>query len=174
MDNLLEYIIFFFVLWSLLSSVFGKKKQQQKPKPAQHRTGTTLQKEKQSYSSTDIFEELFGMKIPKTGGEYPPLPSKHSPQDYERNWETESETVSLEKTSEIKKEIKTVNFDTYSSLETAKSTKRIQPLTTAIKVQTEQLSTRTLDIKKKIKKPSTLREMILISEILNKPKALRK
>jgi len=185
MDNIIEIIVFFFVIYSILGSVFGKKKPQQKknqqpykqPVP-QKRSGSLRTQTSRQQSSQDILEELFGFKIPKPE-ENTYYTQKQQSEDLEyQSWDPEKDFKKKVEQKEkieyrnIEKQIPDINYDKIAALETAqKKLKPAEPLTLP---QKKEVSLRTLELKKKLRDPKTLRDLFLISEILGKPRAMRK
>lgn len=176
MDNLFQLLIFLFVIYTIINAVFGKKKPQRTNREIpRERTGevesdTSLQTQ---YSSGDILQDLFGLKIPKTGGEY-----ETYPQRYPSNLETDLPDIDnqpeFDNQLEIeKRNLPDVDYDKLPSLELQQNVASSADYHTAYEVHSS-LNQRTVEIIQKFRNPKTLRELFLISEILNKPKALRK
>ncbi|MDQ7816048.1 MAG: hypothetical protein RDU14_03420 [Melioribacteraceae bacterium] len=185
MDNIIEIIIFFFVIYSVLGSLFGKKKrqnkqpQQQKRKPAptySRRVPETSVPKKPS--SQDILEELFGMKLPRTE-ENSGYSDKRQDDNLEyQSWDPqkdfEKKVAQKEKYGyrNIEKKIPDINYDKITALENAQ--KKINSAKSVLAyTEKKKIDKRTSEIKKKLRDPRTIRDLYLISEILNKPKALR-
>jgi hypothetical protein len=137
-----------------------KKKPQPKRENSQDPTeGSAEQTPPQS--NYDILRDVLDRNLPKTGGEYPPL--KTTPPKVDNSW-----TVPIDKIDEKPEAV----YDTPTPLEDAmKSEFYSEPQ--KLYVPIAPLSKRAIELKKKISSKATLRDMYLISEILNKPKALR-
>jgi hypothetical protein len=171
MDNIFQLLIFLFIIYTIFNAVFGKKKPQRtggnipQRQPEEVKSDTSP---RTASSSGDILEELFGFKIPKTGGEY----ETHSPNRYPSNLETELPDLDSQPGVE-NRNIPDVDYDKLPSLELQQNVTSATEYHSAYEV-TNTLNKRTKDVIAKIKNPTTLRELYLISEILNKPKALRK
>ena len=172
MDNIFQLLIFLFVIYTIYNSLFGKKKPQrpQNNFPRNEPEEDELKSSPQPrYSSTDdILENLFGMKIPKTGGEYEDLNRNNIPQDYE------TDLPDIEKQVELAGgKITDINYDQLSTDELQQKLNWDEDANKAYE-SSKSLSMRTVELKQKIKNPATLRKLYLISEIINKPKALRR
>ena len=170
MDDVIQVIIFLFVIWSFISSAFKKKPVPQQKQNRQNKSG---QKQTMNYSTKDILEDLLGVPIPKTGNEYPSQDrTRHIPQDFEHEWDPEREDKSLERVKSVEeKEVPDIDFDKLSTIETEGKVKRVKSTDSPL-LQPQLINLRASEIKAKIKS-STIRDAIIISEILNKPKALR-
>lgn len=154
MDNLFQLIIFLFIIYALFGALFGKKKQQQSGSENSNGEG----QQKSSPSSEDILE-MFGFKLPKSGGEYEkphPMPNLKKKTRFDR----ESSPV---KTSELTTPTPMVEVKTEQ--DSSEHSKIYEAPRT--------FNSRAVSVKEKIKSPTSLRELFLISEILNKPKAHR-
>lgn len=171
MDNIFQILIFLFVIYTIFNSLFGKKKPQ-RPQNNFPRNETGEAETKASpqtqYSSTDILQDLFGLKIPKPGGEYETYPQKN----YPSNLEIDLPEIEKESDSE-KRNIPDINYDKLISLE-AQRTKTLSDESHIAYEVGFSFNRRTNEIKQKIKNPTTLQELYLISEIINKPKAIRR
>lgn len=173
MDDVIQVIIFLFVIWSFLSSAFKKKPEPQKTqkRSSQNKSG---QKQTMNYSTKDILEDLFGVPLPKNENENPSQRGRmHYPQDFEHEWNPEKENNSLDKLKSVEeREIKDIDFDKLSSLEVEGKIRRVKPNEPLV-IESKLINERAKEIKRKIKDSATIRDAVLISEILNKPKALR-
>jgi len=171
MDDVFKIILFLFVIWSFLSSAFKKKPEPQKQQP-QNRSKSPAQKKKVEYSTKDVLEELFGVKIPNPESEIPEqVNSRRFPDHLEKDWKVGYRNLEKNKALE-EKSLNTIDYDNFSSLESNLKVRRIKSSET-LETINDQISKRAVEIKSKIKNVSTLRDAVLISEILNKPKALR-
>ena len=185
MDNAFEILIYLIIIISFLSSIFKKKKQQQQRPPEQQpQTDEQYQAQvavpqTQSKDEYDILKELevfFKVGTEPTRQEIPipeqqpkkmtsieehtkseswktPTLSEHYADDWERKKEEVSKRVarvdsSVEKKAEMFEESLVRKEALFSSI--------------------------AMTVKSKIKNPSTLKEYIIFSEILGKPKALRR
>ncbi|MFA7290259.1 MAG: hypothetical protein WC055_15400 [Melioribacteraceae bacterium] len=214
MDNIIEYIIAFFFIVSILSGLFGDKAKKKKEKEAKWRANqnpdvsSTGQTDRRSYSeddrfintgarkpapvsykspqktNKDIFEEMFGMKIPKTDDwNTIKIPNQYGEHN---TWDPESEFKVSDKIEDQKKKI--VDYDLNPSLEgfsDAKSkysntsrTDIFRNTGSSIASKVEHFSTakneKVMAIRSKLDNNISLKDMIVITEILNKPKALRR
>jgi hypothetical protein len=189
MDNFFEILIYVIIIVSFLSSIFKKKKQQQQQNPSARApqqekyphadVSVTQTQPKDEYDVLREIEDFFkvGSELPgqerttitqpeepvsiiqakeqsKSDSWHTPTASEHS---YTDNWER--------KTEEVKKKISQV--DSGIEKQAAKfeeSLVKIKPIASEI----------TALIKTKFKNPSSLKEYIIFSEVLGKPKALRR
>jgi len=160
MDDIIKVLFFLFFLWSLIGPIFSKKEKDQKrerqiPKRPEGKAKRTLPSKK---PSNEVLEELFGLKLPSQTESY--------------NYDFEKED--LEKINKPLEDSLTnqqwnIDYDKSSSLENdAKILVEEKPITAS-----PQRNYAT-DIKRKIKSKSSLKDAIIISEIINKPKSLRR
>ncbi len=188
MDNLFEILIYVIIIISFLSSIFKKKQQPQKKPPVQQpqqedyyqaeQTEVSVP-QTQSREEYDILRELEDFF--KVGDESTerrvPVP-QHQPEtvttDEEHTrreiWQekTKSEHVADDwerKKSEVKKIISSVD----SSIE-----KKAAIFEESLERKESVYSSIALSVISKMKNPSTLKEYIVFSEILGKPKAFRR
>lgn len=173
MDNLFQLLIFLFVIYTIINAVFGKKKTQSPDRkiPQENSREDELNTSPDyQYSSSDVLQDLFGLKIPKTGNEY---------ENYSQNkYPSNLETGNIDFTHQIEPEqlkMPNVDYDKLPSLEAQQKNISIpeEEIHRAYEVGFS-FNSRTTDIKQRIKSPKTLQELYLISEILNKPKAHRR
>ncbi|MBI5730440.1 MAG: hypothetical protein HY963_04815 [Ignavibacteriales bacterium] len=171
MDNIFQLLILLFVIYTIYNSLFGKKKPQ-RPQNNFPRDETGEAETKASpqpqYSSTDILQDLFGFKIPKSEDEYGNLPRRN----YPGNLEIDLPEIEEESDSE-KRNVPDINYDKLISLEVQQIKTLLDEPHIAYEVGSS-FNRRTIDIKQKIKNPASLQELYLISEIINKPKAIRR
>jgi hypothetical protein len=203
-SNFFEYLIIIFFIVSALQSFLGKKKkQQQKERDIQNRRSEkqpyqTPGKGRQEVNPKDIFEQMFGIEIPDKQdqtGKQTKIPSDTNtevldPREYhDTSWNPEEEfedsvgveTVRYEENRDEAK-VKYTNVDHREKAaeldakvkEARESLQRLPD-----KIEVEELNTSISvsfveNIKTKIRQPQTIREYILVSEILKKPKALRR
>lgn len=185
MDNLFEIIIFFFVIYSVLGSLFGKKKQQKNQQQQQKRKTVPASARRvpqtsapNKPSSQDILEELFGMKFPRTEEDtsYAQRRSndnlEYESWDPQKDFEKKVEQKEKYEYRNIEKKIPDINYDKLAALETEQ--KKINSAKSVLAyTEIKKIDKRTNEIKNKLRDPKTIRDLYLISEILNKPKALR-
>lgn len=154
MENLIQVLIFLFIIYFIFGAAFGKKKPQDKTSEGTGGEGTT----RPSPTTEDVLE-MFGFKIPKTGDEYEqPLP--------------QPEVKKRTKLEEITPQAATSELTTPTVMEEVKEEKAFADNVKAYEV-IQKSNERAISLKEKIKSPTTLRELILVTEILNKPKAFR-
>ncbi|MFH1197586.1 MAG: hypothetical protein V1720_17940 [bacterium] len=184
MDNLFDVLIVIFFVVSIFGSLFKKKKpqhQQQMPQRSQTPdTGRQLPKKRDA----EILQDLFGLKLPQ------PVPEPAKPKYDTRNlgnevsWDPEKEfkePVSVEQQASVESkpakyyDIPDVNYDKlvveYQALE--KAAYKVPESASADSEKLE-LSQHGIDVKRLIKKPGNLNDLIIISEILKKPLAFRR
>jgi hypothetical protein len=171
MEEVFQIIIFLFVIWSFLSSAFKKKTEPNKQQ-TQNLPKTNTRKKKMDYSTKDVLENLFGSQFPNAESELPEHVNKQrSPGNLDKDWKAEYRNLEKNKSVE-EKVLQTTVYDNILSLDANAKIKRIKPSET-LNVQRDQISKRAIEIKSKMKNTSNIRDAVLLSEILNKPKALR-
>jgi hypothetical protein len=159
MDDLVKIIFFAIIIISFFGSMFKKKPQPKKQNSQDWMGGSA--KQTPPPSNYDILRDVLDRNLPKTGGEYPPL--KTTPSKIDDSW-----TVPIDKIDEKPEAV----YDKPTPLEDAmKSEFYSEPQ--KLYVPIAPLSKRAIELKRKISSKATLRELYLISEILNKPKSLR-
>ncbi|MCZ7601261.1 MAG: hypothetical protein C4543_00470 [Ignavibacteriales bacterium] len=200
-SNLFEYLIIIFFIVSALQSFFGKKKKKQTEQRNRDETARTQstqsqQKvEKKKETTQDILEQLFGLKIPDQTGSQTKYPSDRNtevldPSGYhDTTWNPEEEfedsvgveTVRYEQKKVDQEKVESEFIDPNARLEARikKAKESLKRLPDKIEVEdVGQSMTETVEyvknIRKNISNPDTIREYILVSEILNKPKAYRR
>ena len=187
MDNIFEILIYAFIIISFLSSIFKKRKkqQQQKPSAQQSQSDEYSQAEiavpqaqpKEEYDVLRELEDFFKVGEEPTRKQIPvPVPPEQQKipnmEEHVRtdSWhaKTESEHYVNEwerKKSEVKKIISSVD----PSIE-----KKAALFEASLDKKDATFSSIALAVKSKMKNASTLKEYIIFSEILGKPKALRR
>lgn len=176
MDNLFTLIVFLFIIYSILAPLLGKKKPQSPQRQSQSNNNyggdvNNTQTSPQS-SPTDILEDFLGFKIPRTEEEYQPT-AKTETDNY--NLQTVDYDTDLKiEYKDLEKESKMPDVD-YDKLAFINSMPiEEDSLTTKVLTITQPFNERTLYIKRKLKEKNELRDVFLLSEIINKPKALRR
>jgi len=185
MDNLFEILIYVIIIISFLSSIFKKKKQQQQKPPAQHPQSADYYEtevsvpQTQSKKEYDILKELevfFKVGTEPTKQEIP-IPKEQPKrmthiEEHTRtdSWQTPTTSEHLadvweRKKEEVSKRVARVD----SSVE-----KKAAMFEESLERKESVYSSIALSVKSKMKNPSTLKEYIIFSEILGKPKALRR
>lgn len=171
MDNLFQILIFLFVIYTILNSVFGKKKPQGPRNNFPQGDSGEVESDTSPQTrnkSGDILQDLFGVQLPKSGDEY----DNYSQKKYDTDLETD--LPNIEDQSEVeKKSIPDINYDNLPAVELQQNKIVQDDLNKAYEVGFG-FTTRTIEIKQKIRNPKSLQELYLISEIINKPKSLRK
>jgi len=175
MEDLFQILfILFFIITSIVSSMRKKKKRQQAktvPKSQPLKTEATYKKQK---SSSEILEEILGIKIEKPEPqpqEVPTFQSSPYTSSYQGGNETWDPTSEYEETSEE-------GTSTYKEKMEAKKSEITQD-----KKKHKAFQENKVIHKKKIhpnkfaklfSKKSDLKKYIIIQEVLNKPKALQR
>ena len=185
MDNVFEILIYLIIIISFLSSIFKKKQQSQKKppvpqqQPEEHYQSEVEPPQAQKKAEYDILRELEDFfkvgdestqqetPVPQMKTESLPSMEEHINTD---TWHepTESEHVMDDwerKRTEVKKIISSVD----SSIE-----KKAAMFEESLGKKETTYSSFALAVKSKMINPSTLKEYIIFSEILGKPKALRR
>jgi hypothetical protein len=152
MDNSLQLLIILIIIYTVFANILNKKKQvPQRTEIPMDTQGEDSNDSSPQYSQDDVYLDILGNRLPaskKNNIPVEPVPSNNM---------------------EIKTDTDIFQLDIYTDSQQA-SVNFSQPMI----VDTLRTNKRTLELKSKIKNPAKLREMILISEILNKPKALRR
>lgn len=179
MDNIIEIVVFFFIIYSILSSFLGKKKKSPYKVP-DNQTGDVKQKTSPNRESIETLEELFGFKFPKTEDEFPTAQTKSKPERIENiSWDPEKDFQQKISKREsfsnrnIEKTVPDINYDktpSYTSASKRKISKTDVKQTKAKIVENKKV----IEIRKKLAEQNSIKEAIILSEILNKPKALRR
>jgi len=185
MDNLFEILIYVIIIISFLSSIFKKKKQQQQKPPVRQTQQEEYSQTEPSIPQTqskeeyDILKELevfFKVGTEPTKQEIPiPQEQQKKMTHIEEQTRTESwQTPTLSehvadvwerKKEEVNKRVARVD----SSVE-----KKAAMFEESLERKESVYSSFALSVKSKMKNPSTLKEYIIFSEILGKPKAFRR
>lgn len=189
MDNVFEILIYLIIIISFLSSIFKKKKQQpQKKPPAQqpqpdeyYQTQPTevsipQTQPKEDYDILKELEDFFKVgdeptarkvPVPQQPAESVPTLEEHTKSE---NWKTPTLSEHYADDWELKKEEVTKRVARVDSSIEKKAVMFEESLTKREAVY----SSIAMTVKSKIGNPSTLKEYIIFSEILGKPKALRR
>ena len=182
MDNIFQLLIFLFVIYTIYNSLFGKKKRQRPqnnfPRNETEEAETKASPQPQYSSTTDILQDLFGLKIPKSGDEYETYPQQNYPNNLEIDLpeiekETDTEKRNIPDINYDKLISPGINYDKLISLE-AQQTKTLSDEPQLAYEVGSSFNRKTNELKHKIKNHATLRELYFISEIINKPKAIRR
>jgi Na+-transporting methylmalonyl-CoA/oxaloacetate decarboxylase gamma subunit len=188
MDNIFEILIYLIIIISFLSSILKKKQQPQKKPPVQQprqedyyqaeqtEVSAPQPQSKQEYDILRELEDFFKVgneqtdrrvPAPKQQTESLPSAEEHTKsEDWKSPTESEHYVDQWErKKTEVKKIISSVD----SSIE-----KKAAMFEESLERKESVYSSIALAVKSKIKNPSTLKEYIIFSEILGKPKAFRR
>ena len=174
MDSFFEILIIFVIIISILNAIFGKKKNQ--PNKSQNASGPVPHERKPQ--SVDILGQLFGIpsQQKKPGFE-------HDNQDY-KTWDPEAEysqptketmrSQRPESAFETRKPARVdVNYDKRKSLKSTPLQSKHKVLINSESETTKRYNKKQIELIKKLRDPKTLRDYILVSEILSKPIALK-
>lgn len=176
MDNIIQLIVFLFIIYSILAPILGKKKSQKaKGQVPGKYPGDVDDKTSPPTSTRDIFEEMLGFKIPKNEDEYQGPESQSSDSkdveiasvDYDTDLKIDYKNLEAVQT------IPDIDYDKLPSQE-SEPTELETSFTTKVIDTAIPFNNRTIAIKKLLMDTKTLRNLFLMSEIINKPKALRK
>jgi len=184
MDNVFEILIYLFIIISFISSFLKKKKQKQKPpvrqqpvdKDYQTEVATPQSETKEEYEILTELEDFFKVgeesttekeSIPQQKTKPASSMEEHVKTD---SWHapTESEHV-LDRWERKKSEVQKLLSGVDSAIE-----QKAAQFEKSLDKKESLYSTLALAVKSKMKNPSTLKEYIIFSEILGKPKALRR
>ena len=159
MDSLFDVLIIFVIIFSIINSIFGKKKQQKK---TSEQDVTEPQKKKPDAS--DILEQIFG--LPK-----PPEPVTTTPQqstDY-GTWNPEDE---FKDSGNKHPGMGDVDYDNLKSLEKMPIIRDKKKEIVVELKKIDETNKKRKEIIAKLSNPKSLKDYILFSEILGKPRAL--
>jgi hypothetical protein len=201
MDDVFQILLYAIIIISFLSSLFKKKKPEQKPKehtkertsisfPYENSKDVKIETESGSNYDVDImkeFERFFKVET-----------EKEATNELERSNETESTQPSLERSTPIEiqqrqkdlersfnkpteSEHKYTNFWERKKSDLEKKTSKIDSsiekqaaeFEKHLPVHEQAASEISKKIRARLKDPSTLKDYIIISELMGKPKALR-
>lgn len=181
MDNIFELLILFIFIVSAFKTLFGQKKKRRADTENQE---SDVPPQRKKNDQEDILETLFGIPSPKQ--ENDPFEEPYSQKQqipsqqpsYETSWNPEDDfkdSNEVEKEKHTSKYKKLEDYNNINLLEkfSAKSkVEKAEPLISQTQT-TYQVSKKNKEIKEMLKNPKTIRNSVLIAEILNKPKALR-
>lgn len=190
MDNVFEILIYLIIIISFLSSIFKKKKQQPQKRPPvqqpqrddyyqaeQPEASVPQSQQKEEYDILRELEDFFKVgdesteiKIPKpqeTYSENVPTAEEHVSTE---TWKEESLAENIRNEWERKKEeVSKKQAKVDSVIE-----KQAAMFETSLERKEALFSSISLSVRSKFTKPETLKEYVIFSEILGKPKALRR
>lgn len=181
MDNLIEIIVAFFIIYSIINSILASKKTQRRKTniPKYDWKSSPSRSNEQMNPNFETLEDLFGIKIPKTENEFPKTKTEESQSLETFTWDPEKEFKEKIKQREaleyrnIQKNLPNIDYDKTPSYEIAE-VRRVDKQDVKIYEEDKIKNPRLLEIRKKLINKSSIRDLFIISEILNKPKALRK
>ncbi|MEW6006367.1 MAG: hypothetical protein AB1695_13750 [Stygiobacter sp.] len=164
MDDLIRILIFIIFVWSIIGGLKSDKKRKLPQNKLPQNYGGKEKKPLPSYNKLpeEILGEMFGIKIPKS-------------EEYSESYETkdlEKEVVDLENSKQEAKTQWDLDYDKITF------TDNLQKKDLNVSYEINQAEKVKLNYSKviidKLKNKSSLKDAIIISEILNKPKALRR
>lgn len=195
MDSIFEYLAILFLIFSFLGPLFKKKDQKGKQQPKRPERPPQQGEEKREVTLDDLLGEMFGQK-PKQrqkehdggllGEEEPPSidPKPHTwnpAEEYGYEEETPPANVERKERQSVadyarKLRGKYRNIDAGDVEDIIKKQKQGKSEIEKTKVASVKLyeSKHTKEIRRILRNPETLRNYVLISEILDKPRALRR
>lgn len=167
MDSFFDYIIIFVIIISILNSIFGKKKKQEQVKTEGEFKPAS---EKQKHDAVDLLEQMFGIpsqkKEPEYYGESDDNTQTWNPEDEFGETSPKPAPVIETTKKEISKYEKYQSTD-FKPLDYHKKINMID----YDKTQLSEQSKKQKELIKKLKNPKSLRDYVLVSEIISKPKA---
>lgn len=193
MDNVFEILIYIIIIVSFLSSIFKKREKPKQPpvrtthpeKYSEPETAVPQSQQKAEYDILKEIEDFFsvGEKIPQESNE-PTSYKKVSTAENEQpkrmtqieehsqteSWHTPTSSEHFadeweKKKEEVRKKISRVD---------SKIEKQAAVFEESLKKAEHQESIHYSPVKSRLKHPATLKEYVIISEIIGKPKALRR
>lgn len=186
MDNFFEILIYLIIIISFLSSIFKKKKQQQQKPPVRQPQQEEYSQVEVSVPQTQAKEEYDILKeledFFKVGDEQTEVKVPRPQETYSENIPTADEHVSTETWKEdsisenIRSEWERKKEEVSRKLAKVDSVieKQAEMFETSLERKELVFSNLAITVRSKFSHPDTLKEYILFSEILGKPKALRR
>jgi ribosomal protein L15 len=176
MDNIFQIIIFIFVIWSIIGSALGKKKTQNKQQPMPRRIpreGSNNPSPNYRQSPQDVLEDILGFKIPKTEDEYS-TGTNYELQDLEKSsQDLEKDTQEVNMRNKYEQALEDIDYDKLGSLEDM-PLQQTKAETSDAYSQKYTTYSQTSQMRGKFRNKTSIRDAVILSEILNKPKALRR
>lgn len=172
MDNFFEIIIYLFIFFSLISSLFGKKKKKGEAPPSsqtgqrtqqpaqQQRTATTTASSKTEEEDYDILREIENLF--KMENEVEEAPAREIPKPVQKEIPKAPQKTRIENESKFKSK-----YDDYKKpvvdKQIEEQAKKFEQFGKR-KETNEYVS----ELKKKLREPKTLKDAIVLSEIIGK------
>jgi hypothetical protein len=185
MDNVFEILIYAVIIISFISSFFKKKPKEEPQKTRETRSNEStdiseynsepvIQKKKE-VDDYDILREIENMFKMETQPKPAPVPNKVEPiKKSQPAVKSETKRIAAENDVTVSEHAKSksISYDISDN-------KRKPQLSSKIDYGkdfhlTKQIPDPFLDLKRKLKEPKNVRDFIVISEIIGKPKALRR
>lgn len=183
MDNFFEILIYLIIIISFLSSFFKKKEPEKKPgkssplpesKPADYSDSSVESKPVESYDILreieNIFKESMGVPAPKPQPDYQQVPEQKEEVKYrqasERNYDREDTRRVTAESRALRSREDAKKLDE----QTLREAEKFEEL---LKYQSE-IKRKKHPIVNKLHNPQSLKEFVLISEILGKPVAYKR
>lgn len=175
MDNIFQIIIFIFVIWSIIGSAFGKKKPQNKqPLPRRiPREGSNNPSPNYRQTPQDVLEDILGFKIPKTEDEYS-TGANYELEDLEKSsQDLEKDSQEVYKRNKYEQALEEIDYDKLGSLEEM-PLQQTKAETSDAYSQKYTVYSQTSQLRSKFNNKTSIRDAVILSESLGKPKALRR
>lgn len=189
MDNLFELIILLVFILSGINTLFGKKKKRREQmEQAERGTAPESQKKKVPQDERDLLEEIFGMKQDRQRTPDPfeepgfqkETGYKNENYDYEHDsentWNPEEDFKNADELKPAYTKTRQKIFEEISKIDYEKAKPKktgYEKIITIDKPQEPQINIKALGIRKILKNRNSIKDSIIIAEILSKPKALR-
>ena len=174
MDNIIQLLVIFFIIYAILSPILGKKKPQkpngQSPNPGPNQRTRPISE--RSYS--DAIDEIFGLKYQKT--ELPNTTVKLPESQYQQiptvDYDTDLKTNY--KNLETSTKMPDIDYDNLPALGLSGKAEILQVLPEPKQYSSRDVNEKTKKIQMMLKDPKTFKNLFLVTEVINKPKAFRK
>jgi hypothetical protein len=186
MDNVFEILIYLLIIISFLSGLFRKKNKQKRP-PVQRpqnqdetysEPAPVQTRQKEEYDVLKEIEDFFkvGDEQTETQSRQPEIPEEVKEADFEEHVQSDEwhqPTASEHKYTDVwkqkEKEVRKVKSKVDSEIE--QQAVEFEKHLTRAKTGTSELSRKIIDT---LSKPASLKDYVVISEIMSKPKSLRR
>lgn len=183
MDNFFEILIYLIIIISFLSSFFKKKEPEQKrgsnqplpeSKPSDYTDAKIETKAEESYDILkeieNIFKENMGVPVPKPEGENKTVIQQKEEEKFQDAFDKNYDKEDIRRVSAESRAIKSRDDSKKLDEKTLREAEKFEEL---LKSQSE-FKRRKHPIIDKLHNPQSLKEYVLISEILGKPVAYKR
>ncbi len=162
MDDIIRILVFIFFVWSIIGGLKSDKKKKLPPDKLPQNYRGKAKRPLPSYNKPpeEILGDLFGFKVPKS-------------EEYSDSYESkdlEKEVDDFEKINRVTKTQWDLDYDNFSTFENEQKI----VLNHSYEIKQTNKTNYSKVITNKLKNRSSLKDAIIISEILNKPKSLRR